>query len=319
MKLKKANHFSFLIYGGFCLLLFLVFSTGCSNDNSVSSGSKSMEIDISEVKEQIGYSGQSSSSEEEVSVSVDDVEENDATSAVKALIIGAIVISKSTPYSLDDALTEDDLEDLAEDVINSQSYITYVNLPTSSSTVEVKVPPPSAGNWQIIVVGVNFTLDSLDDIIDNESDITYYGFIERFYEYDDVGSSSLGNITMQRACLADPDDPPKGCAIYQPDLDDDPVVSSAVEIIRIEQNGSAVWTGGAGSHIVRNATNENDAVSLLEGYRNSFSVGDIITVVTTHQESASESSSCEGSAAVNLETNCNTQEYKIVVTNEYTP
>jgi len=315
----------------YLILFTLVPGCGEFNDNPRETKMK-LTVDISELKKQFGYSSDSDNEDslEKTVRSISELPETEATSAVKSLVIGAIVITtRDTPYTIDEALTDDDMEDIEDAVLNSAAYIDFVNLPTSDDTIEFLVPPPSAEKWQVAAVGVNFKMDYLNELDEDEHDdaVMYYGFTPIFYKYDDIEEDTVFSITMKRNCLANEEIHPNGCATYSNILSDDPIVTPAVEIIDVKINDESVSYSDF-PIIVRseavsdtNVVTSGTAVNILKGFKDSsLDIEDTFTVFTTHSKNPLETNACkaladEASATVDeLENNCEVQTYNVPIT-----
>lgn len=289
MKIKnKGLHTAVISIGIYLILFTLLPGCGEFNDNPRETKMK-LTVDISELKKQFGYSSDSDNEDslEKTVRSIPELPETEATSAVKSLVIGAIVITaRDTPYTTDEALTDDDMEDIEDDVLNSAAYIDFVNLPTSDDTIEFLVPPPSAGNWQVAAIGVNFKMEYLDELDETEHDdaVMYYGFTPVFYKYDDIEEDTVFSITMKRNCLANEEIHPNGCATYSNILSDNPIVTSAVEIIDVKINDESVSYSDF-PIIVRSEADAEAAISILNDIKDNYpllGIGDYLTVITTH-------------------------------------
>ena len=318
-----------ILMGIFFILFTLLPGCGEFNDNPRETKMK-LTVDISELKKQFGYSSDNKDSLDKAVRGIDDLEETPATSAVKSLVIGAIVITaRDTPYTIDEALTDEDMEDIEDDVLNSAAYIDFVNLPTSDDTIEFLVPPPSAGNWQVAAIGVNFKMEYLEELDETEHDdaVMYYGFTPIFYKYDDIEEDTVFSLTMKRNCLANEEIHPNGCATYSNILSDDPIVTPAVEIVDVKINDKSVSYSDF-PIIVRseavsdtNVVTSGTAVNILEGFKDSsLDIEDTLTVFTTHSKNPLETDACtdladDPSATVNeLKNNCEVQTYNVPIT-----
>ena len=319
----------------YLILFTLVPGCGEFNDNPRETKMK-LTVDISELKKQFGYSSDSDNEDslEKTVRSISELPETEATSAVKSLVIGAIVITtRDTPYTIDEALTDDDMEDIEDAVLNSAAYIDFVNLPTSDDTIDFLVPPPSAGNWQVAAVGVNFKMEYLGELDETEHDdaVMYYGFTPIFYKYDDIEEDTVFSLTMKRNCLANEEIHPNGCATYSNILTDPPIVTSAVEIIDVKINDASVSYDDfpiiVRSEAVRdtNVVTSGTAISILKGFRDAYDdayglgVEDTLTVITTHLKSPLETDECgkleDTSVTLNeLKEKCEDQTYNVPIT-----
>jgi len=317
----------------YLILFTLVPGCGEFNDNPRETKMK-LTVDISELKKQFGYSSDNKGSLDKAVRGIDDLEETPATSPVKALVIGAIVITtRDTPYTTDIALTDDEMEDVKDDVLNSAAYIDFVNLPTSEDTIKFSVPPPSAANWQVVAVGVNFKMDYLEDLDETEHDdaIMYYGFTPIFYHYDDIKEDTIIELEMKRNCLANEIWHPNGCATYSNILSVDPIVTSAVEIVDVKINDVSAYSENDFPFIVRseavsgtNVVTSATAILYLNGIKDYYSlgIGDDLTIETTHSKNLLETDACKAFADKSDATvddltvtgNCEVQTYKVPIT-----
>lgn len=154
--------------------------------NEKDSSSISISVDLNDIKQQLNESESRSS------------QSITGSGGAKALVIGAIVVTRNTPYTSGEVLTQAQEDALVEDLANSINYITLVNLPVSKDYIEFLIPPDTAGHWQVVVVAVNFAVDNLGDLADYESkgEITHTGFTPNFYTSGNVGSGVIP-ITMQ--------------------------------------------------------------------------------------------------------------------------
>ncbi len=131
------------------------------------------------------------------------------TASVLSVVVGAIVISRSTPYTNLDltpgagGFTSAEQEALETDAKNSVEFISIIQLPYPSNTVSFKIPPKNAGNWQVAAVGLRKDIGALDEI---ENSTIWYGFTDTFMN-DVVGTGSVVDLTMVPWCT-DNDYPP---------------------------------------------------------------------------------------------------------------
>ncbi|MBI3992536.1 MAG: hypothetical protein HY342_04630 [Candidatus Lambdaproteobacteria bacterium] len=233
---------------------------------------------------------------------------DDATTPAAGLVIGAIITSRSTPYTPDMNITGDLEEQINDDLVRSVNYFQIVQFPTSEATVSFNIPPATAGNWQIAAVGVTPVPDFIADLGDAtefEDAPKYYGFTTSFLNSDSVADTTI-TLNMKRACLGD--SPPKGCARYG--VNGEPIVTAAVEILDVTVDGSVVYAGPP--LIVRNSSSVASAVSTLASAFSDPVAGQEVTIRTTHQESARETQACKDAnqALVSaLEAACEVQTY----------
>ena len=179
MRHSKIVKFLFLTMIVSALLL-----SSCKELTNKKDSSSTISVDLNDIKQQLNASDRASQS---------------ITGAgdTKALIIGAIVISRATPYTSGETLTKTEEDALVDDLVNSINYITLVDLPVAEDYVEFLIPPETAGNWQVIVLAINFSVDTIGDLADYESkgDLTHTGFTPRFYTSKNIGSGVIP-ITM---------------------------------------------------------------------------------------------------------------------------
>jgi hypothetical protein len=312
----------------YLILFSLLPGCGEFNDNPRETEMK-LTVDISELKKQFGYSSDSDNGDSlgKEFRGISGPGDSEATSAVESLVIGAIVITaRDTPYTTDEVLTDKDMEDIEDDVLNSAAYIDFVNLRTTEDdTVEFTVPPPGAGNWQVAAIGVDFKMEALIDLDRDEHDdaVMYYGFTPRFYSYDDIEEDTVLLIEMKRNCLANEDIHPNGCATYSNILNDDPIVTPAVEIVDVKINDASVSYDDF-PIIVRSEADADAAISILNDIKDNYpllGIRDYLTVITTHSLSPLQTDeACKAladnpSATVeDLKKYCEVQTYKVPIT-----
>ena len=323
MKFKIANRYFIVKY---IALFFILFSLiiGCAefNDNPAEK-EKTISIDIQELQRQVGYSTDSTGNQREELPRITGPGDSDATNDVKSIVVGAIVVtSRDTPYSEYEAITDEEWEVFKDEIANSIGYISFVHLPTSEDTIEFSVPPPSAGNWQVFAVGIDFRIDYVEELGEDEHDdaVIYAGFAKDFYTSETI-EGETPELTLRRACVTNENI--KGCATYSNDLSDDPIITAAVEIIDVIIDGESVDYNDF-PIIVRTETDSEEAVITLKGFRDDPSrnvgVGSILTVIATHSKNLNEDPDCQFYADIqdatvsNFEDNCETQEYRGPVT-----
>jgi len=225
----------------FVIVTGMVISVpGCKefNDNPVERAGNLI-IDLNSLQRQLGINPSDAKNASITNVPGD----TDATNPVKGLIVGVMLVtSRSTPYTSDVAMTEAIVENLTDELTNSQQFIVTLKLPTSQEYVEIRSPKkdPASGGLQIIAAAVDFAIEELAEVgeSEHENSLIYIGFIERFYSVDDIGDSALDEtLVMKRACLNN--NTIKGCATYPDKLTEDPVVTPAVEILGVRYNDTA--------------------------------------------------------------------------------
>ena len=309
------------------LAAMLIGLLSCKEMNSNEDSSK-ISVDISGLLAQLpaqssssSASSQSVSQSSQVSAQVSSPPENDAQSAVSTLIVVPLTYSKNgKPYSNSDfdESTESNLED---DAINSAGFLQFIQLPTSSSTVEIEVPATSEG-WQLLAAATKDKLESADEFED--AVIYYIGFTEQaFTSADDFNDANV-SLELKRHCDQDSNNRPKGCATF--DSNQIAVVTSAVEIIELVVTTDGGTYSATGSPIfpwrVKESGGSFDAATATTNLQTTLSnlmggaaLGETITniaVHATHQESDGKSSACKnenGTTASVYATLCGEQVY----------
>jgi hypothetical protein len=299
--------------------LFLLLLVGCSewNDNPADNGK--LFLDLSSIQRKLGIlMPEKRLNEKNVIVP----EDTASTTEVKALVVGALVVtSRNTPYTRDIALSGAVEESMKTDLQNSVDFFKIVRLPTADKTIMLKLPPSTAENWQPIVVGLRTVPELLENLADNnheDSDI-YYGFSSKFYKTDNINNNEIIKLTLFRNCLGDA--PPKGCASFDSSIDKNPIVKASVEIIGVTYNGGTVYSSSSFPILVHQSTDETVAVTSLSSIRDQIkllvtSVSDL-TIQTTHSGNPAESAACQAlytSSSLTVEqlkAACEIQENKI--------
>ena len=127
---------------------------------------------------------------------------------VLSLIVGAIVIrheknvgSGIQPYTTGDAtnLTIRQRDLLEAEAEQSVEFIELVQLPHPTDFVEFTLPPTNAGPWQLVGVGLQHSIKTLDQI-QGDSPI-YYGFIGQFLNGQIVPGQPTFTLSLEPACL----------------------------------------------------------------------------------------------------------------------
>jgi hypothetical protein len=285
MKKQIKNCLSWVAVFTLALSLF-----GCKGTDS-DSGSKTLRIDISGLKQQLVASSSNSSSADNLE-NVDSPEVSPAQDSVKTLMIAPITYSNhGVPYSMDtfDKDTEDDFEN---DAANSINYLQFVQLPTAQDYVEVSVPAISQG-WQLLAAATSNKVEEVGDIDDDGAgaSLVYVGFTEEAFTSADDFTKANATLTMKRHCDQDDEDQPKGCATF--DGDKEAIVTDAVEIHGVKVNG-IMQSNQTFPWVVRpDAAGAEFSVAQAESGLNSIisAFGDpslitSITVLSTHQLSA---------------------------------
>jgi len=261
------------------------------------------------LQQQLGYrdTGLQSSAQPNISHQGDS-----SATEVKAILVGALaVISRDTPYTSSVTINDQVAQGFEDDLANSVNYFAITPLPSDLPYLEFKVPPPSAGNWQVVAVGLRTqpaTIGELGDTAHKDTSI-YYGFTESFSTYDSVGTDAF-SLTLHRSCLSN--QPPQGCASYDDSLIKDPVVTAAVEIIGVKLNGVDYTPLEATFPIVvSNVGDAVNAVNQLKTIREEIQATGVaigsLSVTTTHSTNLNEPAACQGGTY----SACQTQEYLV--------
>jgi hypothetical protein len=271
---RRSNAFSSLA----ALLLLGAVSlglAGCGNDNPADSGG-TMTVDLRGIKNQLGngFSTQDTG-----------VAGSTATTAVRSLIIGAVVITFSDSPLSETTQIDSGIEDkFASDVINSINFLSIVDLPTGENFVEFKVPPPSAGHWQVAAIGTKNRIERFQDL-DDANVAIYYGFDDQFHTTSS-GSQPDVSITMNRACFID--EPPLGCAQYTSLTT--AVVSGSGTIVSF-YNGE---NEGTRTGLPATATATLLTSTVKTANAGAFAAGNTVTVVATHPADPFYIANCSG-------------------------
>ena len=287
------------------------------NDNPAENNSK-IKVDISKLQQQLGYSTQSKKNRGQKKITTRPGD-SDATVEVKALLIGALIVnSRTAPYNNDLAITDEINDQFQEDMANSTQYFSLVSLPVAEDFVEFMVPTDGAGNWQVMVIGLDFQPDAFEDLGADErkNSSIYFGFTPIFYTRAQIGDTPI-EVKVKRQCLID--EPPKGCATYDDKLVKKPIVTASVEIIDVKYNGDNSFSSGTVTFpiIVRNQSDADSAITSLETIVSEIGSPKILTVFTTHTKNSSESTTCQNLANVEnvtvaqLSAACQIQESKM--------
>lgn len=221
----------------------VLFACGNDSEQPATTG-----ISMRALQRQLGYVDDPSSS------SLIFVETEATTKPLVVAIVAMVVRSRTIaqgPYSDRTPIT--DLEtQLEDDLRNSADFVVLENLESAPETIEIELPPPSAEKWQLAAVAFSTQPDSVEALGEpvHQDAVIFIGFNDNFLKTTpDGGVTTLDganvadangviSIPIQRACLINQDNPPKGCAQFNTDRI--PVVTSAVEIIRVNVNGANV-------------------------------------------------------------------------------
>lgn len=295
------------------LILMVLGLLGCKGLENESESSK-VSIDISGLLANMPVA--SSSSDEPSSEQPEGVSsptENEAQSAVKTLMVVPLTYSKhGEPYT-NETFDDDTEEDFEDDAMNSVNFLQFIQLPTSSSTVELEVPTASDG-WQLLAAATKGTVTSAEEIED--SVIVYLGFTNQDFQSADDFNDANVSLEITRYCDQDEEDRPKGCATF--DGEKEAIVTSAVEIHQIKINDVDQGNGGnAFPWIVRSSPGTGQITastaasrldSIVSAYGSSISK---IAVHVTHQLSDGKSPACKAldynSSVASFRTECGEQ------------
>jgi len=176
--MKQNNIVKFLFL---TMMVSALLLSSCKELTNEKDSSSTISVDLNDIKQQLNAGDRTSQSVT-------------AAAGVKAFIIGAIVITRDTPYQSGEDLTKSEEDALVDDLTNSINYITLVNLPVAKDYIEFLIPPDTAGHWQVIVIAIDFeanTFSDLENYEDNGGSITHTGFTPNFYTSGSVGSSVI--------------------------------------------------------------------------------------------------------------------------------
>ena len=176
MRCRKIVKFLFLT-----MIVSVLFLSSCKEFSNDESESKTISVDLGKILQQIN--GDSSS------------KSIDAPDGVKALVIGAIVVTeRDTPYTSDTVMTDAVEDEIVDQLVNSINFITIVNLPVSGDYINFLIPPETSAHWQVVVVTTDFpvtTLSDLDGYEDDGGELTHKGFTPKFYTSETVGNDVI--------------------------------------------------------------------------------------------------------------------------------
>jgi hypothetical protein len=311
---------------GFCgLLLFIVAGCKDLNDNPPPVAADTMRIDVAEIQRQItvGAGGSQENQNEDRRFALTS-SDTDVSSEAKTLLIGAIVVtSRSTPYSSSTSITTSIPSFFGNDLTDSGDFIQLINLPVSETYVEFKVPPPSAGNWQVFAVAFSTQPELVSDLSTEEhkNSAIYFGVKEQFFKAEDMGNTPVP-VRMQRVCLQGT--PPKGCASFGASVTAAAVVTAAVDIVGVRANGADYTPDTIDFPIfVRTAGDVTTAIASLKTIRDEIKKKKTITSLTlraTHSMNTTESAECQALSNVTneneytntrLRTHCEVSDYQV--------
>jgi hypothetical protein len=312
--------FKLKFISGILLIGFLLVACNEFGNDSPSEG-KTLRIDLANIQSQMGINNIDKNQLNSVSAPGD----TDATIAVKGLVVGALKVNeRSTAYTLKEALTDDVLDDMKADVINSAEFLIPLTLPITENYIEITLPPSTAGNWQVIAVGVDFEINTLGEIGEeaHSDSIVYAGFSSSMYTTDGYDGSTI-SFNMVRNCWSKKTS--KGCAVYTGNINEDPIVTAAVEILGVQYNnlGTDFVSLSCNSFpiIVADSGDVSAAIHKLQECRTDIiDAGaslSVLTTRTTHRKNTIyESAACQSSSDTtsDLESKCQVQVIDVYLT-----
>ena len=297
------------------MIWIMIAVPGCKEFNDEpAERTGNVRISLKEIKQQLGITSDSATNSGQTSSITNLPGDTEATNPVQGLIIGMMLVtSRTTPYTSDVAMTEAVVENMTDELTNSQQFIVTLKLPTDKEFVEFLSPKkdPATGGLQIIAAAVDFPIEELAQVGEDGHDksLIYFGFVEKFYRVDDIGDSVLGeSLIMRRACLNN--NAIKGCATFPDKLNESPIVTSAVEILGVRYNDDAgvaindytaerFYSTGFPIKVENNDSNKISAIDALQNARQAIitqvsgsSNLKNLTVLTTHSKNPLESDQC---------------------------
>lgn len=307
----------------------------CSNDSSEPATAT---VSLSELQSQLGYNYDGATT---LSSPTSDPADP-ATSVALSIALGAMAVDSRSlaagPYTSRVPITDIETQ-LESDLRNSANFIILRNLPTAEDTVEIKIPEPGSKKYQIVAAALRTQPVTVDDLGEpaHQDSVIYIGFDPRFlttsadgeiFELDSSGNQTGDALTtididLIRACLVEPQDPPKGCAQYNSAAGAF-VVSAAVEITGIYIDGSSissldttdpyvVRSGGTAGACGGGTTSADECSPAIAASNLGALVPSGTTSVlvrTTHQAATNASTDCKNASTIaDLEANCSVQDY----------
>ena len=302
----------------------------CSSDSGESGSTTT--VSLSALQSQMGYSSGSTLS------SPTSDPDNEATSVALNVTLGAMKVSKRTladgPYSDRTPIVDVEVQ-LEEDLRDSGNFIKLRDLPTAEDAIEIELHPPGSEKWQLVAAGLRTQPQTVEELGDPEHQdaVIYIGFDPRFLTTNSSGEvfaldsngAPTGNaldtltITLIRACLVEPQDPPKGCAQYN--TDGTWVITGGVEITSIFLNGDTTMNLLTFPLIVREGATGDctsagsvcDPIAARSALSGLVQAGDTsVEVVTTHQLAPNATPACAGLGTTDgsaLEAACGTETF----------
>ncbi|MBU2649166.1 hypothetical protein KKI24_30945 [bacterium] len=312
---------------GLGALLLLLLTAGCKdlNDNPPPEAEDKLRINVADIQRQISANpGSSDNSGTEAPNHTLTSSDTSVTSQAKMLLVGAIVVtSRSTPFLNETSITTNIVKYFGNDLTDSGEFIQLISLPVSETYIEFKVPPPSAGNWQVFAVAFSTQPELVSDLskTEHKTSAIYLGVNEKFFSAGDIGNTPVP-VKLKRICLVGT--PPKGCASFGASLTANPVVTASVEIVGIKVNDAEYIPKTIDLPIiVRTAADATTAIANLKTIRNEITAKQTatsLTVRTTHSQNATESATCKALADVTnqneytntrLRTHCEVSDHKV--------
>jgi len=299
---------------------------GCkelNNNPPPADESPQVRIDLQSIQRQLGFGEISpSSTSTEKPLFGFSTQDDAVTTPAKSLLIGALAVTRrSTPYTNDIAINRSLTSFFGSDLTDSGDFLRLITLPTSADTIEFKVPPSSAGHWQVLAIAFETQPKLISNLSDTEHEnaAIYYGITDKFLSADDIGETPIA-LKLKRVCLLE--SPPKGCASFAKSLTGTPIVTASVEIVGIKVNGTEFTSSLVNLPImVRNDAEVSYAntqlATIRDEIREQLTVS-TLTVQATHTENPLESEACRALTGVDnqneytnvrLKTHCEVSDY----------
>jgi hypothetical protein len=223
------------------LMLSLVpLLVGCKaeNDNPRPGSPGTLLVDISELRQQLGFPANGPLASQLDSATEPSASENRVTDEIETFILGPLTFSNhvgadgvARPYDTDKGFTKKDEDQFADDIVNVANMAVFVPFSSNIQTVELKLPEAGLGKWQVFAMATKHAFENTDQLQNTEHDdtLTYVGITKAtFTSAKDLNDKNV-KLRMIRACSLS--DPPRGCAVY--DEDGSAVVTAALEILKV--------------------------------------------------------------------------------------
>jgi len=292
--------------------LAVLAGNGCKdlNDNPPPIQEETARINIEELQLQMNANPGAREEGADRSVTITNT---GVSSAARKLLVGAFLrTGSSTPVPSDYEITGSVTTFIGDSLTDSADFLQLIDLPTASSYIEFKVPPQSAGNWQVGAIAFSTQPETINDISASEHKFSAVsaGFNASFFAAEDIGNTPIP-VKIKRVCLMS-SSPPNGCASFGATRTADPVVTASVEIVGVRVNGKDYTPKTVDFPIiVRTAANVTTAVANLKTIRTEITGSQTaasLTVRVTHAENTTESSACRALAGTtNRNEHTNTQ------------